>query len=110
MEEPLVEPAVQTVRDSMTAHCYDSYYKVYSEQEDEYFVDDNPLSTSKSPEVDRAEFSGTLGARMKHARSEEVDMDDNSMANFVGEMNRNVINRRIFRRRLFYLLYFCSVM
>lgn len=88
MEEQLVEPTVQPVRNSMTDHCYDSYYKVYSEQAEEYFVDDNPLSTTKAPEVDRTEFSGTLGVRMKHAHSEEIDPDDNSMANYNGEMSQ----------------------
>ena len=105
MEEQLVEPTVQIVRDSMTAHCYDSYYKVYGEQEDEYFVDDNPLSTSKAPEIDKTEFSGTLGVRMKHARSEDIDIDDNLMANFVGKTNLYVMNRRKFRRRSFCLPY-----
>lgn len=90
MEEQLVEPTVQTVLNSMTDHCYDSYYQGYSEKVEEYFVDDNPLSASKAPEIDRAEFSGTLGVRMKHAHSEDIDQDENSMANYNGKMSQTL--------------------
>ena len=47
-------------------HCYDSYYAVYTENEEEYFADDNPLPSSpKNPIITSRKFSGVLGNRIR---------------------------------------------
>lgn len=67
-------------------HCYDSYYKVYNENEQEYFADDNPLSSHKSVESENFVFSGNLGVKIKKALSDD-EADENSvdLASLSGE-------------------------
>lgn len=48
-------------------HCYDSYYAVYSENDQEYFADDNPLSALNIEESRRLDFSGDLGNKIKQS-------------------------------------------
>lgn len=54
-------------RSSRNDHCYDSYYAVYTENEEEYFADDNPLPSSspKNPGTMNRKFSGLLGTRIR---------------------------------------------
>jgi hypothetical protein len=67
-------------------HCYDSYYKVYNENEEEYFADDNPLSSHKSVEFENFFFSGNLGVKIKKALSgDEVEDDSVDLASLSGE-------------------------
>lgn len=67
-------------------HCYDSYYKVYNENEQEYFADDNPLSSHKSKESENLFFSGNLGVKIKKALSgDEIEDDSVDLASLSGE-------------------------
>lgn len=64
-------------RDDVDDHCYDSYYKVYNEFEQEYFADDNPLSSSVPSVSEKLVFSGDLGSKIKIALSADDELDDN---------------------------------
>ena len=67
-------------------HCYDSYYKVYNENEQEYFADDNPLSSHKNTESDNFVFSGNLGFKIKKALSgDEAEEENVDLASLSGE-------------------------
>ena len=80
-------------RDDVDDHCYDSYYKVYNEFEQEYFADDNPLSTSAPSVSEKLVFSGDLGSKIKIALSADDELDDNGeMSTLTGERITTKIN------------------
>lgn len=64
----------RTRSDAGNDHCYDSYYSVYNESEQEYFADDNPLSQYKNEDAHGRKFSGVLGVRIE--QSLDVSSDD----------------------------------
>jgi hypothetical protein len=73
-------------RDDVDDHCYDSYYKVYNEFEQEYFADDNPLSSSAPSDSEKLIFSGDLGSKIKIALSADDELDDNvELSTLTGE-------------------------
>lgn len=67
---------ISGVNEDGNDHCYDSYYSVYNNSEQEYFADDNPLSLDKSDLSNRRKFSGVLGVRIEQSLDVGSDDDD----------------------------------